>query len=390
MVTAAHLIYAALHVALLVVALRLLGRDRRWTMAILAITIASLVYDNLVIGLGHLLGPGELLQSLNFPRFLAHAIFTPLLGIIGLELARNGSVDWAWTRRGAISFWVLVLSAIAWGLYTDVAQLRMEPAFAGETVRYANANAGGPPLPALTVMSLLMFAGLGLIIRHRWPWLFLGAVAMFTIAAFASGLGIVANLGEVLLLASIVISAQRFPALSRAAYLSHNQGLSPAERERLADQQRGRKRRLAVGNRYMAWVMAPILLVGTLAYYRAELGIGFLNETIDGTANSLFIILFFIHAVASFYFYGVPRPRLNIRVVHVYIGYGVFLFTMVSQSVIGMEPLHMITYVINWLFIGAHLALSTRFMLKRVTRQKQDPMLEIVVSKKFQTSTAGD
>jgi hypothetical protein len=40
----------------------------------------------------------------------------------------------------------------------------------------------------------------------------------------------------------------------------------------------------------------------------------------------------------------------------VYIGYGVFIFTMVSQSVIGMETLHMITYIINWAFIAAHIA----------------------------------
>ena len=97
-------------------------------------------------------------------------------------------------------------------------------------------------------------------------------------------------------------------------------------------------------------------------------------------------MLFFIHAVASFYFYGIPKIRANIRVVHVYIGYMVFVFTMISQSLLRIEPIHMITYAIMWLFIGAHLILSTRFMLKRVMKQRQDPMLDIAIGKKYAAS----
>ena len=77
---------------------------------------------------------------------------------------------------------------------------------------------------------------------------------------------------------------------------------------------------------------------------------------------------------------GVPPVDCT---VHVYIGYGVFIFTMVSQSVIGMEPLHMITYIINWAFIAAHIVLSFRFMLQRVRKSQVDPMLELTVSKRL-------
>jgi hypothetical protein len=55
---------------------------------------------------------------------------------------------------------------------------------------------------------------------------------------------------------------------------------------------------------------------------------------------------------------------------------------MISQSV-RAEPLHIITYLINWVFIGAHVALGTRFMLKRMMRQKQDPLLDFAVGKKL-------
>ncbi|MEI7772257.1 MAG: hypothetical protein WCI67_19865 [Chloroflexales bacterium] len=392
MVTAVHVIYAAAHLAMLWMSIRLFARDRRWTLLALAVTIAGLVYDNLVLGLGSLIGPGATLMSLNYPRFVIGAITLPLLGMLGLDLARNTTIEWAWTRRAAVSFWLLTLSMLAWGLAYDVVSLRMvltptdAASYATEALRYTNDAVKGPPLPALTVMTLLMFCGIGVFVRTRWPWLLVNAIIMFTVAAFASGFGIVANLGELVLIVGLVLTAQRFPMISRVEALARQKKLTPADRERLADEQRGRKRRLAVGNRYMAWVMAPLLIVGTLAFYRQPLGLTFLTKTIDSTANSAFLILFFIHATASFYFYGVPRPKPNIRVVHVYIGYGVFIFTMISQSFLHTEPLHIITYVLNWVFIGAHIALSIRFMLKRVTRQKQDPMLEIVISKKLATS----
>jgi hypothetical protein len=48
-----------------------------------------------------------------------------------------------------------------------------------------------------------------------------------------------------------------------------------------------------------------------------------------------------------------------------------------------MEPLHMITYIINWAFIAAHIVLSFRFMLQRVRKSQVDPMLELTVSKRL-------
>lgn len=389
MVTAAHLVYALAQLAMLVLALRLLARDRHWTLAIFVINIAGLVYDNLVIGFGHLIGPGDTLMALNYPRFLVHALTTPLLGMLGLYLTRNAAVEWAWGRKALITFWVVSLSMLGWAVYNDLVLLRMEPAFFAETVRYANEAVQGPPLPAIASMTLVMFCGIAVFVRARWAWLFLGSLIVFTTAAFAASIGVVANLGEVFFVAGAVATGYRFPRLSREEHLRRQRVLSPAERERLADEQRGRKRRLAIGNRWMAWAMAAVLFVGTLAYYREPWGLLFIPAWVDPLFNNSFLILFFVHATASFYFYGVPRPRANIRVAHVYIGYGVFLFTMVSQSLIGVEPIHMITYVINWLFIGAHILLSVRFLLKRLTRAKQDPMLEFVVSKKL-APTSGD
>lgn len=38
-----------------------------------------------------------------------------------------------------------------------------------------------------------------------------------------------------------------------------------------------------------------------------------------------------------------------------------------------------------WVFVIAHLILSTRFMLERLTKQRQNPMLDIAIGKKYAT-----
>ncbi len=66
------------------------------------------------------------------------------------------------------------------------------------------------------------------------------------------------------------------------------------------------------------------------------------------------------------------HPRLyRLRRIYLYDG---------NQSLIGMEPIHMITYVINWACIAAHIVLSFRFMVQRVSRANVDPMCELTVS----------
>lgn len=384
MVTMAYLVYGLIQIGLLVVTVRLWRARPHLALVLLALGLVALAYDNFVIGLGWLLGEGTMLQALNIPRFWFHAVVTPLFGVVGLWLARNAAIDWAWSRKAAISFGILLVLMVGLGVYNDILNLKLAPVYTAETIRYKNAAVSGPPLAALTVIMMLIFCGIGMFIRTRWTTLLLGTIAAFGIIAFASSLGLVANLGEICLVTGLVLTAQRFPMLSREQYATMQRQETPAERARLADEQRGRKRRLAVYNRYLAWVTVPVLLLGTLAYYQRSLGI-VLPAWMNSFFNTLFIVLFFVHATASLYFYGIPRPKLHIRVLHVYIGYGVFLFTMVSQSLIGVEPIHIITYVLNWLFIGMHLALSVRFMLQRVRRKKQDPLLDFVVSKRLLT-----
>ncbi|MEI7769201.1 MAG: hypothetical protein WCI67_04385 [Chloroflexales bacterium] len=211
MVIAAYVLYAAIQIALLAFAIRLLLRDRHWLLAAFVINVFGLAYDNLAIGLGSLIGPGDTLMALSYPRYAIHALTTPLFGMIGLCLAQSAGVGWARSRAASTAFWAITLPALAWAIYTDLIALRLEPATSMGTLRYANAAASGAPIPAIIAITLLIICGGGILARARWPWLLIGALVMFATAGSAAKLGVVANLGEIALVAGIVATAQRFP-----------------------------------------------------------------------------------------------------------------------------------------------------------------------------------
>lgn len=378
------IVYGVVQLVLLVLGVQIWSKTRRPIYLILPLVSAALAYDNLVIGLGLSIGEGSTLETLNSFRFISHALFTPLLTLYGLRLSRNAGLDWSWRKNGATAVYVIAGVLVLLGIYLDVISLILEPIAEGGTLRYVNTGWEGPPIAAIMTMAVLLFIGFSMIVSTRWVWLLFGSLTMFIISGFAASLGIIANFGEILLIVSLIATARNFPHQTKAEYDEKIRLLTPAEKKELANTIRARKKRLAVHNRRMAWVMLPVLIIGTVAFYRDGLNMSWIPAWVDYTFNTLFILLFFIHAVASFYFYGIPKPRKHIRVTHVYIGYGVFLFTLVSQSLIGVEPIHLITYIINWVFIGAHVVLSTYFMLKR---NKKAPVEALDIRVKVKETT---
>ncbi|MFM2309792.1 MAG: hypothetical protein RLY87_1914 [Chloroflexota bacterium] len=385
--------FAVVHVVIAALIARAAQQQHSGALWLLAFAGVGLGFDNAILGIGTLIGTSDILLNLNLGRYAFHAVGTPLLMIGGLILARNGSVAWSWRRGMTILTYGTVISCIAYGVneYFGGAQYVISTEGA---LRYVLAEHSGPPLAAITTMTFLIAFGIALYIQQKSWWVLAGALVMFMAASMQ--LGLIANLGEVLLMVSLLLTARAFPKISYATYQATQTALSDAERAILAEEQRARKRKSAVWNRGLAWIIFVTLSIDTIAYY----GAGFDNKEIYAAAKAamssayvthlyaanIYLMFFFVHAVASLYFYGVPKLHAHMRTVHVYIGYGVFIFTMVSQSLIGIEPIHMITYAINWAFIAAHIVLSFRFMLQRVRKTQIDPMLELTVSKRLRGS----
>ncbi len=124
-----------------------------------------------------------------------------------------------------------------------------------------------------------------------------------------------------------------------------------------------RVRSVTAFNRRLAWVTFGWLIAATVSSW-AEPRLD-LPRWIAWSANNFFTVNFILHGVMSAYVYRVPRPRANPRVLQAYVGYGIGLFTLISQSLIGTEPMHSITFAILWLLIGGHIALAVRSRSRR-------------------------
>jgi ABC-type branched-subunit amino acid transport system ATPase component/branched-subunit amino acid ABC-type transport system permease component len=136
-----------------------------------------------------------------------------------------------------------------------------------------------------------------------------------------------------------------------------------------------KKRAVMLANRRLGWVTLPMLIVSTLlAYLDDRVSIAAWLVTYS---SIIFTVMFLVHGFLSVYLFGFPRPARVLRVVHIYIGYAVLVFTLAAQGVIGTEPLHTILLVPMWTMIGAHVALGFRFAWRRRQRVSAEPELPL-------------
>lgn len=203
------LVLVAASVGLLVLVLRILARGRSVKVGdagLLVPILIGLVYDNLMLGLGSLVGESALLEALSVPRYVMHALFTPLLIVFAALAADRLDVP-GFRSRERLTLWGgVAFATILIGLVNDLVNLHLEPRSSLGVFSYAHSSSGPPVAEILTVVSLLIIGG-GMQRFARWPWVFLGALQMFVIAAFFVSNGLLANIGELVLLSSMVATA---------------------------------------------------------------------------------------------------------------------------------------------------------------------------------------
>lgn len=217
MESAIFIVYALVQIVFLVLSLQIWAKTKKPVYLILPLITAALAYDNLMIGLGRMIGEGSTLEALNSVRFYTHALLTPLLAIYGLRLCRNADLDWSWGRRQATAVIIIVLALVALGVYVDIISLNLEPVAEQGTLRYVNAASEGPPIPAIVTIILLIAMGISMIRKTRWLWLLAGSIIMFVISAAAGSINMIANLGEAVLIGSALATARHFPHQTSAA-----------------------------------------------------------------------------------------------------------------------------------------------------------------------------
>ncbi len=142
----------------------------------------------------------------------------------------------------------------------------------------------------------------------------------------------------------------------------------------LAKNRPSKKKQIAEWNRKTAWITLFVLVVMNVSTYANHYKSVDWLMTTSIISSVVFILLLLIHSGFSVYLFGFPKFKWQIRVVHIYIGYLLFIFTFISQS-ISAEPYHIITYAIMWVFLIAHVTLSFRFMIKRNVKKQPEQSL---------------
>ncbi len=207
MLAAAYGVYAVAQAALAVWAYSLWRRHPTPGALTLLLPIAAVVYDNAIVATGGLIGAGSLLQALSFPRFLGHALLTPLWTVTAVILAQRA--DALGKRAPAIvraSWWAYGF-LVALGVLNSVVLLRYELVDLPGLVSYTNAGGlPGPPIPSILMVLTVIVCGALVTRATRWPWMLGGALFMLAAAAVPTELVgfLVSNSGEVVLAAALV------------------------------------------------------------------------------------------------------------------------------------------------------------------------------------------
>lgn len=221
------LAFAALQVALFVWLLRLWRGTRTPAAAVLLVPQFFLIWDNLRVVSGVVLGHGPLLYWLSWPSFWAHWMIGCWLIIASGSILRLAGFDFAQQRRVMAAF---CLTAVALMVH-DLPYLwtrDIYPVCELGLIRYSGAvneasrcSAGQAlvtsDFPLAPVVTCLVVIGSGVLLwaRRGFPWMTLGGVAMLLTAA----LPVLRdhkldNFGEVLIVLGATLAIARFAPAS--------------------------------------------------------------------------------------------------------------------------------------------------------------------------------
>lgn len=180
--------------------------------ALAAITVAMLVYDNLVVAVGGVLGEGDLLKNLNALRFYGHALLTPTIIIFAFGVARRLGFGWAQSKIAHAAFCVLATALIAYSVDVDVIRLDLVVKDEFGVLRYVNSAEAilkGPPLAPVVTIVVAIVIGFMVWRRQRSPWMLAGSAVMFVAAGAGISMPVLGNIGEVAMAGGLVSGEQQ-------------------------------------------------------------------------------------------------------------------------------------------------------------------------------------
>ncbi len=110
-----YLIFSLIYICLICYSYQLTDKKDLQYKFFLAI-LAALFYDNLISGIGFMIGAGPALKFLNFFRFAFHVFITPLLCYIVFKIAQKMKVKILQSKIADIFVWALTIILIIIGI----------------------------------------------------------------------------------------------------------------------------------------------------------------------------------------------------------------------------------------------------------------------------------
>ncbi|MBT2681241.1 hypothetical protein J7E38_19820 [Bacillus sp. ISL-35] len=149
----------------------------RWMNVLLLVTF-GLVYDNLILAFGSMIGEGSFLKNMNLLRFWFHALFTPLLIMFSWAAASETATSWLKGRGGLLVAGFLTLAMVISELVQNTIGLKLEPDHSYGVLSYESSGSHGPPIMIIGVTAALLIAGITLWKKRKWKWMAIGVILM--------------------------------------------------------------------------------------------------------------------------------------------------------------------------------------------------------------------
>ena len=165
------ILYTAAYLFIIVWAVRRAIQTRTAGSAFLALVTFGLLYDNLILSLGNLVGEGGLLHALSVPRFVLHQLALPWVMVSAFEILRSAGHPWAQKRSSQTGVWLGALVVMALGILTRLVNLHLEPEFVDGVLRYAAVGTKGPPIVSIVGVGFTGVMGYLLWRKTGWVWL---------------------------------------------------------------------------------------------------------------------------------------------------------------------------------------------------------------------------
>lgn len=227
MLSYVYLLFAVVHLTIWFWGWKLWAANNKPVSLFLVLFGGTLLFwDNLRIGLGRFIGEGDLLYAMTVPAFAWHWSLLPLLVIAAGSIARQAGLPGAANKFVMGAFCVVAVALSAHDI-PKIFDMQLHLACFADTVRYTTVvgpaqlcspdqtpvlSGAEAALVAIITNIIVLITGIGVWVKRKWPWMAVGAIAMFIAANPAWGnYGlVVANFGEICITLGLILTCVRF------------------------------------------------------------------------------------------------------------------------------------------------------------------------------------